>query len=153
MLPFLTFCLQFKNLIKNMSSPLFQYFLSVASYHLSTLHSTLPLSSAMPKLLYLLLLLSFLILSSSSMNSLEEELQHQLYKRKPRFGPGSIRTYQCPRECGRRCSKTQYHKACILFCGKCCRKCLCVPPGFYGNKQVCPCYNNWKTKRGGPKCP
>ncbi|KAJ0098421.1 hypothetical protein Patl1_21912 [Pistacia atlantica] len=24
---------------------------------------------------------------------------------------------------------------------------------FYGNKQVCPCYNNWKTKEGGPKCP
>ncbi|KAK9273293.1 hypothetical protein L1049_018100 [Liquidambar formosana] len=36
---------------------------------------------------------------------------------------------------------------------KCCAKCLCVPPGTYGNKQVCPCYNNWKTKRGGPKCP
>ncbi|XWS28332.1 hypothetical protein CRYUN_Cryun25bG0059300 [Craigia yunnanensis] len=28
-----------------------------------------------------------------------------------------------------------------------------VPPGTYGNKQYCPCYNNWKTKRGGPKCP
>ncbi|KAJ0263711.1 hypothetical protein HA466_0021810 [Hirschfeldia incana] len=25
--------------------------------------------------------------------------------------------------------------------------------GTYGNKQVCPCYNNWKTKLGGPKCP
>ncbi|KAJ1399699.1 Gibberellin regulated protein [Sesbania bispinosa] len=24
---------------------------------------------------------------------------------------------------------------------------------YYGNKAVCPCYNNWKTKRGGPKCP
>ncbi|XXG87645.1 hypothetical protein AAC387_Pa11g2280 [Persea americana] len=33
------------------------------------------------------------------------------------------------------------------------KKCLCVPPGFYGNKSVCPCYNNWKTKNGGPKCP
>ncbi|CAH8356437.1 unnamed protein product [Eruca vesicaria subsp. sativa] len=31
--------------------------------------------------------------------------------------------------------------------------CLCVPPGTYGNKQVCPCYNNWKTQLGGPKCP
>ncbi|KAI5683766.1 hypothetical protein M9H77_04994 [Catharanthus roseus] len=52
-----------------------------------------------------------------------------------------------------RCSQTQYKKPCLFFCQKCCRKCLCVPPGFYGNKQVCPCYNNWKTKRGGPKCP
>ncbi|OMO96012.1 Gibberellin regulated protein [Corchorus capsularis] len=24
---------------------------------------------------------------------------------------------------------------------------------YYGNKAVCPCYNNWKTKEGGPKCP
>ncbi|CAI0401687.1 unnamed protein product, partial [Linum tenue] len=52
-----------------------------------------------------------------------------------------------------RCGNTQYRNACILFCNKCCRKCLCVPPGYYGNKQVCPCYNNWKTKEGGPKCP
>ena len=41
----------------------------------------------------------------------------------------------------------------MFFCQKCCRKCLCVPPGYYGNKAVCPCYNNWKTKEGGPKCP
>ncbi|KAG5416324.1 hypothetical protein IGI04_003891 [Brassica rapa subsp. trilocularis] len=27
------------------------------------------------------------------------------------------------------------------------------PQGTYGNKQVCPCYNNWKTQLGGPKCP
>lgn len=60
---------------------------------------------------------------------------------------------ECPNACGRRCSQTQYHKPCMFFCQKCCRKCLCVPPGFYGNKQVCACYNNWKTKRGGPKCP
>ncbi|PNY07544.1 gibberellin-regulated protein 4-like [Trifolium pratense] len=24
---------------------------------------------------------------------------------------------------------------------------------YYGNKAVCPCYNNWKTQQGGPKCP
>nr|AGM38075.1 putative gibberellin-regulated GAST1-like protein [Stenocereus gummosus] len=69
------------------------------------------------------------------------------------YGPGSVKPSQCYGQCTRRCSKTQYHKPCMLFCQKCCRKCECVPPGFYGNKQVCPCYNNWKTKRGGPKCP
>ncbi|KAK1294386.1 Protein GAST1 [Acorus calamus] len=52
-----------------------------------------------------------------------------------------------------RCSKTQYRKPCLFFCQKCCVQCLCVPPGTYGNKQFCPCYDNWKTKRGGPKCP
>lgn len=60
---------------------------------------------------------------------------------------------ECPNQCTRRCSRTQYHKPCMFFCQKCCRKCLCVPPGFYGNKAVCPCYNNWKTQQGGPKCP
>ncbi|VFQ76494.1 unnamed protein product [Cuscuta campestris] len=69
------------------------------------------------------------------------------------YGAGSLRPSQCLPQCTRRCSKTQYHKACMFFCQKCCNKCLCVPPGFYGNKSVCPCYNNWKTQQGGPKCP
>ncbi|KAL2898522.1 Gibberellin-regulated protein 13 [Bienertia sinuspersici] len=30
---------------------------------------------------------------------------------------------------------------------------LMCATGYSGNKGVCPCYNNWKTKRGGPKCP
>ncbi|XP_068659287.1 gibberellin-regulated protein 5-like [Aristolochia californica] len=66
---------------------------------------------------------------------------------------GSLRPEECTVRCAERCSATAYKKPCKFFCGKCCGKCLCVPPGTYGNKQVCPCYNNWKTKRGGPKCP
>jgi len=66
---------------------------------------------------------------------------------------GNVIWPECPSQCSRRCSRTQYHKPCMFFCQKCCRKCLCVPPGYYGNKAVCPCYNNWKTKEGGPKCP
>ncbi|GKV48893.1 hypothetical protein SLEP1_g55680 [Rubroshorea leprosula] len=66
---------------------------------------------------------------------------------------GSLTPQECGPRCTARCSKTQYRKPCLFFCQKCCAKCLCVPPGTYGNKQVCPCYNNWKTKRGGPKCP
>ncbi|XP_027352693.1 protein GAST1-like [Abrus precatorius] len=66
---------------------------------------------------------------------------------------GSLQPEECGPRCTARCSKTQYKKPCMFFCQKCCAKCLCVPPGTYGNKQVCPCYNNWKTKRGGPKCP
>ncbi|KAG2614655.1 hypothetical protein PVAP13_3NG245086 [Panicum virgatum] len=49
--------------------------------------------------------------------------------------------------------QTNHKKPCFFFCNKCCAKCLCVPPGTYGNKETCPCYNNWKTKKGGPKCP
>nr|XP_016487883.1 PREDICTED: protein GAST1-like [Nicotiana tabacum] len=67
--------------------------------------------------------------------------------------PGNLHPQECLPRCTYRCSKTQYKKPCMFFCQKCCAKCLCVPPGTYGNKQFCPCYNNWKTKRGGPKCP
>ncbi|XP_022862480.1 protein GAST1-like [Olea europaea var. sylvestris] len=66
---------------------------------------------------------------------------------------GSLQPQECAPRCTSRCSKTSFKKPCMFFCQKCCAKCLCVPPGTYGNKQVCPCYNNWKTKRGGPKCP
>ncbi|NP_001148800.2 uncharacterized protein LOC100282417 precursor [Zea mays] len=68
-------------------------------------------------------------------------------------GGGNLNPWECSPKCGSRCSKTQYRKACLTLCNKCCAKCLCVPPGFYGNKGACPCYNNWKTKEGGPKCP
>ncbi|KAL3533662.1 hypothetical protein ACH5RR_007183 [Cinchona calisaya] len=73
----------------------------------------------------------------------------------PTYGitPGSLHPQECAPRCTNRCSKTAFKKPCMFFCQKCCAKCLCVPPGTYGNKQFCPCYNNWKTKRGGPKCP
>ncbi|XP_073285729.1 gibberellin-regulated protein 5-like [Primulina huaijiensis] len=60
---------------------------------------------------------------------------------------------RCGSECERRCSATSHKKPCLFFCNKCCNTCLCVPPGTYGNKECCPCYNNWKTKEGKPKCP
>ncbi|KAI4317509.1 hypothetical protein L6164_025374 [Bauhinia variegata] len=68
-------------------------------------------------------------------------------------GEGSLRPEQCAGACDYRCSETQYRKACLTFCNYCCQKCLCVPTGFYGHKEECPCYNNWKTKEGTPKCP
>ncbi|KAI9094757.1 hypothetical protein K1719_026563 [Acacia pycnantha] len=68
-------------------------------------------------------------------------------------GEGSLRQEEYAGACDYRCSNTQYKKACLTFCNKCCQKCLCVPSGTYGHKEECPCYNNWKTKEGGPKCP
>ncbi|KAL9685532.1 hypothetical protein QQ045_022983 [Rhodiola kirilowii] len=68
-------------------------------------------------------------------------------------GEGSLTPAQCAPECDRRCSATSHRNNCLLFCNKCCAKCLCVPSGTYGHKEECPCYNNWKTKEGGPKCP
>ncbi|XP_027335720.1 gibberellin-regulated protein 12-like [Abrus precatorius] len=68
-------------------------------------------------------------------------------------GEGSLTLEQCPNACNYRCSATQYKKACLYFCNYCCAKCLCVPSGTYGHKEECPCYNNLRTKKGGPKCP
>ncbi|KMZ73432.1 Gibberellin-regulated protein 4 [Zostera marina] len=69
------------------------------------------------------------------------------------YGEGSLRPEQCPSECDRRCSQTHHQKPCLQYCNQCCDKCLCVPPGFYGNKELCPCYNDWTTQEGGTKCP
>ncbi|KAM0940943.1 putative gibberellin regulated protein [Dioscorea sansibarensis] len=60
---------------------------------------------------------------------------------------------KCSNKCDYRCSKAHHRKACLLYCNICCQKCLCVPSGTYGHKDECPCYNNWKTKGGKPKCP
>ncbi|KAK4278013.1 hypothetical protein QN277_015918 [Acacia crassicarpa] len=69
------------------------------------------------------------------------------------YGGSNLRPSDCKPKCNYRCSATSHKKPCMFFCQKCCAKCLCVPSGTYGNKQSCPCYNNWKTQEGGPKCP
>ncbi|KAL5163795.1 Protein GAST1 [Glycine soja] len=68
-------------------------------------------------------------------------------------GEGSLTPQECPGACDYRCSKARARKACLYFCNLCCAKCLCVPSGTYGHKEECPCYNNWKTNKGTPKCP
>ncbi|KAM0936799.1 putative gibberellin regulated protein [Dioscorea sansibarensis] len=110
---------------------------------------------AMAKLVLLmaLALLSILMVESTVFTERIGDQEEEYHLDRAQYGPGSLRSYQCPSQCSRRCSQTQYKKPCLFFCNKCCAKCLCVPPGYYGNKGVCPCYNNWKTKRGGPKCP
>ncbi|WOL20284.1 gibberellin-regulated protein 6 [Canna indica] len=110
---------------------------------------------AMAKLVVLMAIALLVIsLAESSSKVLAKATDHAEEEYMPASnGQGNLRTYQCPSQCTRRCSKTQYHKPCMFFCQKCCMKCRCVPSGFYGNKGECPCYNNWKTKEGGPKCP
>ncbi|XP_010538071.1 PREDICTED: gibberellin-regulated protein 6 [Tarenaya hassleriana] len=103
----------------------------------------------MAKLIACIIFLTCLCISVVITPIMAKEAEYHLDS----YGPGSLKSSQCPSQCIRRCGKTQYHKPCMFFCQKCCAKCLCVPPGTFGNKQVCPCYNNWKTKRGGPKCP
>ncbi|KAI9100192.1 hypothetical protein K1719_024410 [Acacia pycnantha] len=69
------------------------------------------------------------------------------------YGLSNLRPSDCKPKCNYRCSATSHKKPCMFFCQKCCATCLCVPSGTYGNKQSCPCYNNWKTQEGAPKCP
>ncbi|XP_026397427.1 gibberellin-regulated protein 5-like [Papaver somniferum] len=72
----------------------------------------------------------------------------------PYYGSGSVSPNQCNARCSTRCSKTKHHfPFCMESCMPCCRNCGCVPPGFSGNKPMCPCYNSMKTHRGTPKCP
>ncbi|XP_021291630.1 gibberellin-regulated protein 12-like, partial [Herrania umbratica] len=66
---------------------------------------------------------------------------------------GSLHLEDCPKACDVRCSKTHHRKPCLFFCDYCCKRCLCVPSGTYGNREECPCYNNIKTKEGKNKCP
>ncbi|KAL6640727.1 hypothetical protein ACP70R_021850 [Stipagrostis hirtigluma subsp. patula] len=104
-------------------------------------------------LLFVLFLLALLISGEivAGHNGVEEELSEDASNSKD--GKGNLKPSQCAGECERRCSRTHHKKPCLFFCNKCCAKCLCVPPGYYGNKETCPCYNNWKNKKGGPKCP
>ncbi|XP_077229631.1 peamaclein-like [Tasmannia lanceolata] len=71
----------------------------------------------------------------------------------PESGPGSVQAKDCPNKCAYRCSATAHKEPCMHFCVMCCTKCLCVPSGTYGHKEECPCYNEWKSKKGKPKCP
>nr|WDS62662.1 gibberellin-regulated protein [Piper nigrum] len=59
----------------------------------------------------------------------------------------------CGLACSRRCSKASRKKICFRTCTGCCKVCNCVPPGTYGNKEVCPCYATLKTTSGKLKCP
>ncbi|XP_058772384.1 peamaclein-like [Vicia villosa] len=81
-------------------------------------------------------------------------------------GEGSLHPNECAGACNVRCSATSNKERCLEYCSAtsnkercleycniCCAKCLCVPSGTFGHKEECPCYNNLKNDKGGPKCP
>ncbi|XP_022983874.1 gibberellin-regulated protein 14 [Cucurbita maxima] len=60
----------------------------------------------------------------------------------------------CNPECGRRCQLHSRKNVCIRACLTCCYRCRCVPPGTYGNREVCgKCYTDMTTHGNRPKCP
>lgn len=60
----------------------------------------------------------------------------------------------CGDRCRVRCSLHSRPKICGRACGTCCSRCNCVPPGTYGNREVCgKCYTDMMTHGNKPKCP
>lgn len=59
----------------------------------------------------------------------------------------------CKGRCAERCKLSGRPNLCHRACGTCCARCNCVPPGTYGNHDVCPCYANMTTHGGRKKCP
>uniref|UniRef100_A0A0D6R8F9 Snakin-2 n=1 Tax=Araucaria cunninghamii TaxID=56994 RepID=A0A0D6R8F9_ARACU len=64
-----------------------------------------------------------------------------------------LESIDCNSACGQRCKAASRTKICLRACGTCCARCNCVPPGTYGNRDVCPCYATMKTHGGRLKCP
>ncbi|KAK4772721.1 hypothetical protein SAY86_014496 [Trapa natans] len=60
----------------------------------------------------------------------------------------------CTRLCGNRCSQHSRIKLCMRACTTCCSRCQCVPPGTYGNRELCgKCYTDMTTHGNRVKCP
>ncbi|KAK1438856.1 hypothetical protein QVD17_04668 [Tagetes erecta] len=53
----------------------------------------------------------------------------------------------CFSSCGLRCELHSNQDRCHRACMACCNRCNCVPPGQFGNKEMCgSCYTDMKTQ-------
>ncbi|KAK1362305.1 gibberellin-regulated protein 1-like [Heracleum sosnowskyi] len=68
-------------------------------------------------------------------------------------GRSLLQKIDCGAKCAERCKLSGRPNLCHRACGTCCGRCNCVPPGTYGNYDVCPCYANLTTTGGKKKCP
>ncbi|KAK9117039.1 hypothetical protein Sjap_015986 [Stephania japonica] len=60
----------------------------------------------------------------------------------------------CGGLCGVRCGAHSRPNVCMRACGTCCARCGCVPPGTYGNREMCGrCYTDMTTHDNKTKCP
>ncbi|KAK4272073.1 hypothetical protein QN277_020673 [Acacia crassicarpa] len=72
----------------------------------------------------------------------------------PPAGPIVKSNKDCVPLCGYRCKEHSRKSVCIRACTTCCERCKCVPPGTYGNREVCgKCYTDMLTHGDRPKCP
>ncbi|KAL7115189.1 hypothetical protein ACP275_04G170100 [Erythranthe tilingii] len=60
----------------------------------------------------------------------------------------------CDGQCKKRCSLHSRQNVCLRACGTCCVRCKCVPPGTFGNREICgKCYTDMTTHGNRTKCP
>ncbi|KAK4350441.1 hypothetical protein RND71_029754 [Anisodus tanguticus] len=60
----------------------------------------------------------------------------------------------CGGLCKYRCSLHSRPNVCNRACRTCCVRCKCVPPGTFGNREMCgKCYTEMTTHANKTKCP
>ncbi|CAN1151302.1 Gibberellin-regulated protein 14 [Linum perenne] len=65
-----------------------------------------------------------------------------------------LSSVDCGPKCNARCSKHSRPNVCVRACTTCCYRCSCVPPGTYGNRELCGrCYTDMTTHGKRLKCP
>ncbi|XP_072974526.1 gibberellin-regulated protein 1-like [Typha angustifolia] len=92
-------------------------------------------------------LLLFLLLAISLVESRRVMFNTQMLM------DGGSANMDCGGSCAERCKLSSRPNLCKRACGSCCKKCSCVPPGTYGNYEMCPCYAAITTRGGQRKCP
>ncbi|XP_047950052.1 snakin-1-like [Salvia hispanica] len=72
----------------------------------------------------------------------------------PAPAPNPSHGIDCGGLCKKRCSLHSRQNTCLRACGTCCARCKCVPPGTFGNREMCgTCYTNMTTHGNKSKCP
>ncbi|GAB2276577.1 hypothetical protein Dimus_011296 [Dionaea muscipula] len=65
-----------------------------------------------------------------------------------------VKKEECAPLCEQRCILQSRKKLCVRACSTCCARCKCVPPGTYGNRELCgKCYTDMTTHGNRIKCP
>ncbi|XP_042495912.1 gibberellin-regulated protein 14-like [Macadamia integrifolia] len=110
------------------------------------------------------LIASFLLLATKASSKDDEDFFSEVLAKTPAPAPAPVKAppptlppvsiTECPRLCGVRCSLHSRKRHCTRVCMTCCQRCKCVPPGTYGNKEMCgKCYTDMTTHGNRPKCP
>ncbi|XP_057774697.1 snakin-2-like [Salvia miltiorrhiza] len=106
--------------------------------------------------LYRLLLVSALLLLSLALVSTHVETgqQSSLVVKGGNSNRRLLSYVDCGQLCKARCRLHSRPNLCNRACGTCCLRCKCVPPGTYGNREICgTCYTDMTTHANKTKCP